>query len=235
MAIALGFIAGLWTTIAGLGGGMILLFSLALWWGDPVAALAVTAPALLLGNAHRLALFRRDVDRAIGGPLVLGVLPGALVGGLIAVSVPPRVLQVAMGCIALVACARALGAFDWRPGRATLLPVGSAIGAVGATTGGAGVLVGPVLLSSGLHGERYVATTALIGVTLHAGRSVAYGVGGWMDGQVALLGLAVALAITCGNAVGKRLRPRIPTAWQRRIELGTAVGLVGLALIGVVA
>ena len=235
MAIALAFLAGLWTTLAGLGGGMMLLFGLAAWWGDPVAALAVTAPALLVGNVHRLLLFRDEIDGEIGRPLVLGTFPGALLGGFVAVAVPVWLLQLAMIGVAVLALTRVVGLFSWRPGVATLVPVGAAIGAVGATAGGAGVLVGPVLLSSGLSGARYVATGAVIGVTLHAGRCLAYGLGGWLDPHIASIGLALAVSITVGNAVGKRVRAWIPEGWQRRLELGTAIGLIGLAVVGATA
>ncbi len=235
LAVALGFVAGLWTTIAGLGGGMMLLFSLAAWWGDPMAALAVTAPALLVGNLHRLVMFRAEVDRDLGLPIVCGALPGSVVGGLLAVSIPPWVLQIAMVSIALVALARVCGVLEWTPGRRTLVPAGAGIGVIGATTGGAGVLVGPLLLSSGLKGVPYVATGALFGATMHAGRLLAYGVGGWVDPGVVGSGLVIAVAIVAGNLAGRRLRRYIRSAWQTRIELGTVLGLVGLAVVGAAA
>lgn len=234
MALALGFLAGLWTTVAGLGGGMMLLFCLAAWWGDPAAALAVTAPALLVGNAHRLAMYRSEVDSSVGLPIVLGAFPGALAGGLLAVSIPVWVLQVAMVAMAVLGLAKVVGAVDWRPGRRTLIPAGVGIGVVGATTGGAGVLVGPLLLSAGLKGVPYVATAAFFGVSLHAGRLLAYGVGGWVGREVLWLALGIAVAIVVGNAAGRRLRAWIADSWHTRIQVGTAVSLVGLSLLGAV-
>jgi len=232
VALALGFLAGLWTTVAGLGGGMMLLFALAAWWSDPVAALAVTAPALLVGNLHRLTLFRSEIDLQIGLPIVLGAFPGAVLGGLLAVAIPIWILQVAMVAVAILALARVAGLFAWRPGRGALVPAGAGIGIIGATTGGAGVLVGPLLLSSGLKGVPYVATAALFGVSMHAGRLLAYGAGGWVDPAVLALGLGIAIAIVLGNATGKRVRTWIPEGWQTRIEVGTAVSLIGLAVVG---
>ena len=58
--VLLGVLAGALTTVAGLGGGMLLIYALAAL-GDPHVALAATAPALLVGNLHRLA---RDVSQA---------------------------------------------------------------------------------------------------------------------------------------------------------------------------
>src|SRR5690349_10895588 len=78
--VSLGLLAGALTTVAGLGGGMLLLLALATL-GEPHEALAVTAPALLVGNLHRLWMGRRELDRETALPLVAGALPGALVGG----------------------------------------------------------------------------------------------------------------------------------------------------------
>ena len=52
---ALGTIAGILTTLAGQGGGLFLLLAIAALVG-PHEALAITAPALLLGNLHRAVL-----------------------------------------------------------------------------------------------------------------------------------------------------------------------------------
>src|SRR5207247_5363015 len=78
------------------------------------------------------------------------------------------------------AVARALGA--WRrplriPGL-LLWPAGFGVGATAATSGGAGLLMSPLLMSTGLSGEGYVATAATIAVAMHTGRLFAYGAGG---------------------------------------------------------
>jgi hypothetical protein len=62
--VPLGLLAGVLTTVAGMGGGMMLVVVLSLVW-DPRVALASTAPALLVGNAHRAYLYRAQVARQI--------------------------------------------------------------------------------------------------------------------------------------------------------------------------
>ena len=78
----LGFLAGGLTTVAGMGGGVMLVLALSLV-ASPVEALAITSPALLIGNLHRVAVGRRAIDRAVARPFVLGALPGSLLGGLL--------------------------------------------------------------------------------------------------------------------------------------------------------
>src|SRR5688572_1452872 len=60
LVVLLGIAAGFLTTVAGMGGGLLLVTALAVVWG-PHVALPVTSLALLVGNLHRLALYRRHL------------------------------------------------------------------------------------------------------------------------------------------------------------------------------
>ena len=75
----LGVLAGILTTVAGLGGGMVLMLALSLLT-SPTVALAATAPALLAGNLHRSVMFRGQVDRRVATSFAAGAFPGALPG-----------------------------------------------------------------------------------------------------------------------------------------------------------
>lgn len=230
LLLLLGVGAGLVTTTAGMGGGMLLLVVLSLSFG-PHAALACTAPALLLGNLHRFYLFRRELDRRVAIAFAAGAFPGAALGGLLAVAVPPRALAVLILVSAVLAVARALLRLKWRVSRRAMTPAGFVVGALTATSGGAGVLVGPLFLATGLGADAYVATMGLSAAVLHLGRIVGYGAGGMLDraalGRAALL----ACAIPLGNLAGKRLALR-ERFRPGAVEHVTLVACVALALIG---
>ena len=89
--ILLGLMAGVVTTVAGLGGGMMLMLCLAMLI-DPLSALVISAPALLVGNAHRVMMYRREIVWPLSGRLILGAVPGSFAGGLLAVSMPPMLI-----------------------------------------------------------------------------------------------------------------------------------------------
>ena len=57
---------------------------------SPLYAVAHTAPALLLANAHRAFLYRESLDRKVAGAFILGTVPAALVGSLVADQVQAR-------------------------------------------------------------------------------------------------------------------------------------------------
>lgn len=230
--IPLGVLAGILTTIAGLGGGILLQVALSLAVG-PREALAITAPALLVGNLHRAFLYRASVDRAVARAFVAGALPGSLAGGLAAVVLPAWAMQALMVTMAGLAVARHFGWWRWRPSPAVMAPAAAGIGAISATSGGAGLLVSPLMLSAGLTGEGYVSTVAVGAVAMHLGRLAAYSAGGMVSARTLGLAGALTVAILAGNAIGARLRARIPAAAAPRIELGALGVATALALAGV--
>lgn len=208
LLVTLGLLAGALTTITGVGGGILLLVSLALLI-DPATALVITAPGLLAGNLHRLFLFRRHLRWALAGRLILGALPGALVGGVIAVHLPDLVLRGLLLLATGLALAKALGWVHFRPKPGWLVPVGATAGLITAMGGGGGVLVPPTLLTLGLTGPAYLATAAAAASAMHVGRLAAYGAAGSVDASRMKLALLLALAIPAGNLLGRAMRGRL--------------------------
>jgi uncharacterized membrane protein YfcA len=230
--LALGVLAGALTTIAGLGGGVLLVVVLALLWG-PTGALATTALALLVGNAHRVWLFRAAVDVPVGRRLVAGLFPGALIGALLAVEVPEVVLRILIAVVVGLALARALSRSELTLPRAAVAPAAVVVGLLTATAGGAGLLLAPLLLASGLEDDRYVATAAFGAMVTHVGRVIGYGAGGLIDVRTLALAGGLAAALIVGTLLGRAARRRLDPAQRRRVELGTLAACGALAIAGI--
>jgi uncharacterized membrane protein YfcA len=202
----------------------------------------VTAPALLLGNAHRLWLFRRHLRARVAGALVAGALPGALVGGLAAVAMPLWAIHALMVLATLLAIGRtvqkrymmagaraaARGAPVW-----LLAPLGFGIGAFCATSSGGALLVSPILLAAGLAGDAYIATAASVMASMHLGRLSGYGMGGEVAAGDVGAALLLGACILVGNTLGERVRRRLSPTASTWIEHATLVACVGLALLGI--
>ncbi len=227
----LGLCAGVLTTLAGQGGGLFLLLLCSILLG-PRAALAITAPALLIGNLHRAILFRRHIDRPVALRMILGAVPGAFVGGLLAGRLPEWGLHVLLVGITALSVARALRWLVFEVPRAALGPAGFVVGAMTGTSGGAGVLFAPVLLSAGLRGTAFVGTIATVAFATHLGRVVAYASSGLFTRELLAPIVVVALAITVGNAVGERVRARLSELTTTRLEYGVLVVCVGVSVLG---
>ncbi len=121
------------------------------------------------------------------------------------------------------------------PGRKSLVAAGSGIGALAATSGGAGFLVAPVVMSTGLRGLPFVATVSCRAVALHLGRVAGYGISGLLvPGLLPMIG-ALLVGLLAGNLVAARYRRHMPPKLEGRIEVGALIATALLALAGVAA
>ncbi|MEO0322918.1 MAG: TSUP family transporter [Myxococcota bacterium] len=211
--LPLGLFAGGLTTLAGLGGGLILTLALAAAWG-PAPALATAAPALLVGNVHRVALYRRHADWRGIAPFLLGGVPGALLGGVLTVNLPETVLRaLLLGAVGLAFARelrllpRGLGGANPKPPPDALVVGGMFVaGVVTATSGGGGLLLAPLLLMRGFTNERFVVAASSVATGIHVARIAGYGAGGLVTADVLANAGVLAVAILLGNVLGRRGR-----------------------------
>ncbi|MFK7998153.1 MAG: TSUP family transporter [Polyangiales bacterium] len=227
--IALGLLAGLLTTVAGLGGGLVLTLILAAFAG-PQTALALAAPALLLGNIHRITLFRSDLDSRFAMPFVLGAVPGALVGGFLTLALPELVLHALIVLALGLAAAKEFKLIRFTPKASSVLPISFCVGVLTATSGGGGLLLGPLLLAAGARGGRFIASASLIAASVHLARLLAYGAGGLVTSSTLLMSVCIGIAIMVGNTLGKRVK--ISDAKRTRLTYVSLVACGAVTIAG---
>ncbi len=228
--LILGVFAGTLTTLAGQGGGLFLLLACSALAG-PHAALAITSPALLFGNAHRALLYRHAIERTTAVRMIIGAVPGAVVGGLIAGITPPWILNVLLVGLTVLAIAKALKLLRFSVPQAALGPAGFVVGVMTGTAGGAGVLFAPILLSTGLSGRKFVGTAAAIAFATHLGRVASYAGLGFFKRELFLPTALVSIAIFAGNATGERLRKHLSDRAATKLEYGMLVVCVIVSLV----
>ncbi|MEL6347179.1 MAG: TSUP family transporter [Myxococcota bacterium] len=237
MAVLSGLLAGVLTTLAGMGGGLLLLLALSVVL-DPLSALVITSPAMLLGNLHRLRMYFAQVEWPVVKRLWWGALPGSVLGGWLAVGLPTWTLRLLMAAMALLAILNAVGVLRGTPPRAAVTPIGGLLGVIHGTSGGAGPLLGALFQSFGLRNVRYVASMAAVASAMHIARLFAYGAGGAVTVDLLLQGTFTAVAVIIGNLLGERLRRWMGEGAQRRLQqvtlfviMGVAVGSLGLGRV----
>lgn len=229
MLIPLGLIAGALTTLAGLGGGLMLVATLSLLY-DPRLALAITAPALMVGNLHRAVLYRHHINRGVAARVGAAGFVAALVVGFYALRCPPWVLRVLLLAATSFALARAAKLVSVTIDKRWLVPSGVVIGAMTATSGGGPALLAPTLLAAGLTGEAYVSTGAACALAVHVARVLAYGASGFMDRTTLTRAVLLAVCVLAGNSIGAALRPHATSATLGRVEIGALVLVVALSM-----
>lgn len=227
---ALGIGAGALTTVAGMGGGLVLVLSLSLLL-DPRLAVAATALPLLLGNVHRAYLFRRELAWRHVALFAAGAAPAALLAGSVIDRVPPLAARLLMVGLVAVAIAKATGLWRGEVPRGAMLPGGIAVGGLTAASGAA-VMTAPLLMSAGLRGSAYIATASAAAASMHLARLAGYGAAGIVDGALIRISLVLALGIVVGNALGRRARRRLGDVRSHRLEVGVLVSCATMALAG---
>lgn len=223
---------GVWTgalaTVCGLGGGLIVV-GCAAWFG-PHAALALTAPSLLVSHFHRAWLLRERLDAHVLIPFAMAIAPVAFFGSVWAASLDAQLLRWVLVVAMLVALVDASGLLGRRRERAStrrwLIPGGLGVGVMMASGGGAGVLAAPVLRSAGQRGEGLVASMAIGAVIGHLARMLAYRRvdATALDGVGLTLALVLTLALIGGNLLGRRIARRVEERTRERV-LHAVVGL----------
>lgn len=229
---ALGLTAGALTTVSGMGGGLLLVLVLSVVIG-PKPALLVSSAALLAGNTHRAWLYRGSVDRDVVRRLLAGLVPGTLLGAWLAAGLPDDAIRIIMLLAALATLGRAITGARWTLPAGSLTPAAAIVGFLAATAGGAAVLLGPVMLSSGLTGRRYLAVTAVGAAAMHVVRLTGYGLAGMWSASYLPLIAGLAVAILVGNLLGRRLRDVVSERAGNALEVATPVVCAVLAIAGI--
>ncbi|MEU7071847.1 sulfite exporter TauE/SafE family protein [Streptomyces narbonensis] len=245
--LMVGLLTAVVTAPVGVSGAVFLL---------PVqlSVFAVPSPAVtptnLLYNvvAGPGALLRYRRDGALTGPLVrllvLGSLPGVVLGAIIRVfALPgPRVfrlliaaLMLPLGVWLIVRTLRPAHSAAPGPGPAprTVVSMALAVGVVGGVYGiGGGSILGPVLVGRGVPVSTVAPAalastfaTSVVGACTYALLSVTH------SGTIAPdwpLGLACGLGGLVGGYLGARLQPRMPDTFLRVLLGSLAVGLGAL-------
>jgi uncharacterized membrane protein YfcA len=204
-----------------MGGGLLMLALVSVLFG-PMEALVWTAPGLLLGNAHRLFLFRKQAPCRLLAPVVVGTVPVALAGAWLAGRVPLPALGVLLLLAVGLSVAKSWGWLSWQPPESWGVGIGALGGVFGAVGSGAGAIVAPYFAARGLTGSAYVAALAALGVTLHATRWAGYALSGSVDGLGP--GLLLAAGVWGGNLAGRALASKVKGRSIGHLQLAALCG-----------
>jgi uncharacterized membrane protein YfcA len=229
--IAIGLAAGALTTVAGVGGALVALAATSLLLPARVA-LAVTAAALLVGSLHRAWVYRRQVAWPLTARMGVGLVAGALLGAALVPRLPEAALRGALIAVAAVAVASAWSGRTLPLSPRLAVSSGLAIGAIGASAGGAALLIAPVLQAAGLRGERYAGSGAVCAAIFNASRCAGYLVAGLYAGAPPDATALLAAACVAGNFTGVGLRRWMGPRAVHAVELGAPLAAIALALAG---
>ncbi|MBU1176176.1 MAG: sulfite exporter TauE/SafE family protein [Alphaproteobacteria bacterium] len=222
--VALSFVTSAITAAFALGGGMLLLSVMVIVL--PVSAIVPVHGLVQLGsNAGRAMLRRHQVDWSVALPMIVGAVPGALVGGQFVSLLPENVFALAIGLFILVTSwvrmpRRAVH------GPAALIGIGTLIGAIGMIVSATGPLTA-LFLTQNPDRRVIVATHAAIMTGQHLSKIAVFAALGFVIGPWLPLAAAMIVAGLFGTWSGSHLLERLP---ERVFRLGLKGLLTLIAL-----
>lgn len=254
--LALGTFAGFLAGMLGIGGGLVLVPTLAMMFSAqglfPADAVLHVALGTAMASIIFTALSSLRAHHSHGAVLwkvvkfiTPGILIGTLFGTLIASRIPTRPLAVFFTCfVCLVALQMAMNlkpkATRQLPGSWGVGGVGVGIGALSALVAiGGGALTVPFLTWCNVRVQQAIGTSAAVGLPIALGGTAGYIFNGWNVaglpggslGYVYLPALAVLVLGSMATApFGARLAHRLPVATLKRIFAGLLVVLAGKML-----
>jgi len=215
-----GAFASFFSTVAGFGGGIVLL-ALGAFLFDikeliPIAAIFFWALSLV-----QFGSFRKELDRETAGIYIVSALPGVLLGMAVFYVVPGETIKMALAVVVLAYSAGAwLGWFDKRrPGRWASGGISLGAGFIDSITGSGGVIQAPLFLARGLRKEAFVATFAFTSVVVSPVKiGIYWGMGFFEPGNLSFV-LVLAVSSILGVRLGKVILRRVSPETFKRVAL----------------
>jgi uncharacterized protein len=226
--------AGVMKGIIGIGMPIVALPLLSMFIDVRAAVMLLSMP-LILSNIPQAIEGGKTFEcfmRLI--PVLLGMMPGILVGVIILMDGDPVTTKVIAGSVIVLAAGLMLAAPRFRLRESLKAPVGVVAGFAGGALGGVAAMPGPLvfayLLAKGLRGREFtkeasvflVLSSVLLAIFLASSRRSS-----WADPVISTGAL---IPVGIGMYLGRRIRDVIPADFFKRAVLALAC-LSGLGLI----
>jgi len=219
------FIASLFTASIGLGGGTLVLATMALIL-PPTVLIPIHAVVQVGSNGGRVALMLKNVSKPIILPFLIGTMIGAAIGAQVVISLPTAVLQAVLALFIIYA--------TWAPifnahssSSKTFFGVGVLATFATMFVGATGPLVAPFVSAHCKQRQNVVATHALLMVIQHGFKMIAFGALGFAFGPYIPMLICLVSFGFIGTLIGKRILKRLP---EHIFSIGLKIILTLLAL-----
>ena len=198
------FSTALFHSVAGFAGALLLSVLLAPLIGIR-AVVPVVAFAMIISNINRIFLFRDAIDWKAYRAIMMTGLPGIIAGAIVYLYLPVKAIAIVMGCFLLISIPlrRVFKKRNYKVGYRGLSAVGVVYGLISGTVFGGGMILGPFFLGAGIVGQSLVGVVAALGLTLNITKSIVFGAGNLLDGELISLGVLVGVCTIPGGMLGK--------------------------------
>jgi len=198
------FATALFHSVAGFAGALLLSVCLVPLIGVR-AVVPVVSLAMIISNSNRILLFWHQIDWKAYKAIMITGLPGIVLGAVIYLYLPVKAIAIVMGCFLLLSIPlrRDFKRRNFKVGYRGLSAAAIVYGVISGTVFGGGMILGPFLLGAGIVGQSLVGLVAALGLTLNITKTLVFGAGDLLNGEMISLGVLVGVFTIPGGLLGK--------------------------------
>jgi uncharacterized membrane protein YfcA len=199
LAVGAAVLGSLVSGLSGMGGGVLMAIAV-----TPVVGIHALVPTIavtmLVNHMARVWAFRSHVHWRPALLILAAATPFAVLGSLLYVSLPAHTVAMVMGVflVVFVPLRRRLSRGAWTLGEPGLAGVGAVFGFISGTTIGAGAIIVPALLGTGLAGSALIATDAVIGLMVLVAKTMTFAAQDFLDVRLVAIGLTLGMCSVPG-------------------------------------
>jgi uncharacterized membrane protein YfcA len=229
--LAVGLIAGAISGIIGTGSS-IMLVPVLVWQFGPKEAVPIMAVAAVMGNLARILAWWREVDWRACAVYSATAVPAAVAGAKTLLVLPPRAVDIAIGCFLLfmIPARRWLAARNLKLALWHLAIIGAAVGYITGIVVTTGPITVPIFLMYGLVKGGFLATEAAGSLAIYLAKVLAFRSFGAMPLDTFIKGLIAGSSLMAGTFLAKRFVLRLD-ADSFRYMLDGLMLVSGLAML----
>jgi hypothetical protein len=230
LALAVCFAAATFGGVSGFGAGLIVTLFLTPIVGAK-AVIPMLSATMLITNASRVWFLRSALDLRTALLICAVAVPMSAIGANVFVRLESNFIQVLLGVmlVASIPARRWVEARSIKPGTGGIVVIGGVYGFLSAIIIGAGMLIIPLLMGSGLAGAALLATDAAIATIVNIGKLIFFGSLDALTLPMLVVAIFMGIAMIPGTWLAawivQRTHVRLHTAF---IEVVIVIGAVGL-------
>jgi len=231
LVLVVGYVAGTVSGIVGTGATIILLPVLVFAFG-PRAAIPIMAIVALMSNFAKITSWWKEIDWRAVACYAAGGIPGAALGARTMLSLPPQIVDIALGTFFLVMIPgrRWLMRANFHIGPWLLIPIGAAIGFLTGVVVSTGPISVPVFTAYGLAKGAFIATEAAGSLALYVSKATTFRSFGALPLDIVIKGLISGTSVMAGTYTARLIVERLSIAAFQHL-LDGVMAVSGLALI----
>lgn len=234
--VAAGLVASTSNAAVGLGGGLLVMPLLSLWF-PPAEVVAYTVPMFLASNAVNWWRYRRQAEWRAFFWMVPGILVGTVIGTQFLRSAPPDLIRWIMGGVAILFTGQEAYRLAFRRSLRALpvwagIPISLASGVASALTNIGGTIISLALLGWDLAPTAFVGTLNAIMLAMSASKIAMFTSTGLITWRGALLALPSLPTVILGSAIGHQLHRRLSPLMFRWILVSVIGASATLLVLG---